>query len=286
MAQVSDNGPVKKQVAWMIRHGRNTATGSAGFTLVELLVVIGIIAILVGILLPVLSSARSSAQRLACASNLRQLVIASQSYALDSGGYWPPGAYDMSTTNLHRWHGQRSGGADAFDFAKSPLYSTLRVPAIKMCPTFEAMTSAGAFETGTGGYGYNHQYIGSRSSEPAPPMPFIEWVHKYENQPAKVTMIRHPSETIVFGDAAMAYTGGAIIEYSFIEPPLLGGSWPSSPSIHFRHRGMANIAWADGHVSSEAMAWTYPGNNIYGVDNAKSQLGFIGPQDNTLFDRQ
>src|SRR6266566_7457778 len=68
-------------------HARKNA--QAGFTLVELLVAIAIIAILIAILLPVLGSVRERANRIKCAGNLRQLGTALYIYAADNKNNFP-----------------------------------------------------------------------------------------------------------------------------------------------------------------------------------------------------
>ena len=84
----------------MIRHKASPTSGTRAFTLVELLVVIGIIAALIGILLPVLSGVQIRGREIKCQSNLRQIVQAIHGYAAENKGsmpygfYWDPGARD------------------------------------------------------------------------------------------------------------------------------------------------------------------------------------------------
>ncbi len=66
-----------------------------GFTLIELLVVISIIALLMAILIPALQKAKVVAEKVICGSNLHQLSLMCQLYALDYDGYLPPAAYNI-----------------------------------------------------------------------------------------------------------------------------------------------------------------------------------------------
>jgi prepilin-type N-terminal cleavage/methylation domain-containing protein/prepilin-type processing-associated H-X9-DG protein len=73
-----------------MRSSNHPISGGAGFTLIELLVVIAIVAILAALLLPALGRAKSSAQKIACVSNLRQLRFALGVYTTENAGQMPP----------------------------------------------------------------------------------------------------------------------------------------------------------------------------------------------------
>ncbi|XAM01450.1 DUF1559 domain-containing protein [Phycisphaeraceae bacterium D3-23] len=79
-----------------MRANLNHNFGRPGFTLIELLVVISIIAVLIGILLPALSSARKSARQSQCASNLKQIATALNTYATDNKGLLPACRKDLT----------------------------------------------------------------------------------------------------------------------------------------------------------------------------------------------
>ena len=259
------------------------------FSLVELLVVIAAIALLMSILMPALVGVRIQAKAAVCRSNIRQLILANIGYAGENNGSYVPAALDISSSNLHRWHGVRDSINEPFRATDGPLAEYLADGCVKQCPEKVNFRHGDPwdwdFEDGCGGYGYNMTYIGSRVWE------------CYKDENCKVTAkdfeVKHPSQTLMFADTAMAKMDDGIpyyLEYSFAEPPyfVVNGKpvtiWGyASPSIHFRHGNRANIGWADGHTDSRRIV-EFKGKNAYGVESADMGLGWFGLVDNTLFD--
>jgi prepilin-type N-terminal cleavage/methylation domain-containing protein/prepilin-type processing-associated H-X9-DG protein len=90
---------------------RRAGRGGRGFSLVELLVVIGIIALLIAILMPSLTKARRSAQAIACASNLRQISTALQAYLNNSRGmiFWRSRNMGLDGMDWYIYGGHETG---------------------------------------------------------------------------------------------------------------------------------------------------------------------------------
>lgn len=93
-----------------------------GFTLTELLVVLGIIAVLAGIATPVALRIRSKAQRAHCLSNLRQIGVAMESYLQDHGQIMP------------EWQAGRKTKDDPGPVLETALESYLENPEVFHCP--------------------------------------------------------------------------------------------------------------------------------------------------------
>src|SRR5687768_9310436 len=107
-----------------------------GVTLVELLVVIGIIALLISMLLPALNKARESANRAACGSNLRQIGIAYYMYAAESKDVAPLGTmFNLPNSNSRVW---RAAGSYRYNHPKAfgLLYQAgmLKAGGVLHCP--------------------------------------------------------------------------------------------------------------------------------------------------------
>ena len=90
-------------------HATSCRSARRAFTLVELLVVIGIIALLISILLPALNRARESARRVTCSTHLQQMGQAYAMYGVENRN-WLPACYDPNSETNARWWAQKLQG--------------------------------------------------------------------------------------------------------------------------------------------------------------------------------
>ena len=211
------------------------------FTLIELLVVIAIIGIVAALMLPSLARGKSSANRVACAGNLRQLGLATQMYWDDNNGVCFP--WELGPTNGGRlyWFGWLQAGAEgerAYDPAPGALYPYLRGHTVGLCPGLNyAMAQFKLKATGAAyGYGYNRFFTPQR------------------DQPAvRLSNVRSPASTALFADAAQVNDVQAPASRAnpMLEEWYYVDTTADYPNGHFRHGRKANVIFCDGHVALE-----------------------------------
>lgn len=221
------------------RRFKSSARTIRAFTLVELLVVLSVIAILAALILPVLSRSKSSARRIQCVSNLRQLGVAGQMYWDENGGRafrWRGGATNGGQVFWFGWLENGGEGKRSFDPTQGALFPYLGGRGVEVCPALNYIQLRFKLKATGASYGYGYNLnLSAPAGQP----------------PVSIHRITRPTEFVFLADAAQVNT------FQFpasSENPLLEEFYyvnTNETTAHFRHASVANGVFVDGHVAPE-----------------------------------
>ncbi len=243
---------------------------ATGFTLVEVLVVVAILGVLAGLILPALASSKQYARRMECLNNLRQLAVAAQLYANNYGGSYPSAYYRENRNGSvynHAWdYTTINGGGTPESVLPGILWQGERAGKVLQCPCYRG--PANWLSDPHTGYNYNTSYIGHGENEAI-------------QQPANINDVANPGGTALFGDGEYRAGANKFMRAPFPGPgdATFGGRYAGTQG--FRHQGMTNVAFCDGHTDS--LGTCYTETSAHEKPNIAAGTGFLS-KDNSLYD--